>query len=283
LRETLPVTADRQKPVRLSLAHLTVIDADPLQLIDAAQVGGFEGIGLRIVPPLPTDNIVPVVGQKTLIRDIMDRLDATGVRVHDIEAVWLMPHTDVKSLTPALETGVRFGARHVITVGNDPDPTRLTDNFAALCDAADAVGLGAALEPISYVQLKTLRQALDMLNRVRKPNARLLIDALHFFRSGARPGDLAGIDPSLFPYIHLCDATAVAPEGLKAEARGERFYPGEGELPLADFLRALPAGVPIGVEAPCARYAGLPIPERARICGAATRALLRGVFSSRAS
>ena len=277
------MNADLPKPVRLSLAHLTVIDADPLQLIDAAQAGGFATIGLRIVPPLPTDNIVPVAGRKTLIRDIMDRLDATGVRVHDIEAVWLMPPTNVQSLRAALETGARLGAKHVLAVGNDPDPARLTDNFAALCDSANAVGLGVALEPISYVTLKTLRQALDMLDRVRKPNARLLIDALHFFRSGARPGDLAGIDPSLFPYIHLCDAPAAAPENLKAEARGDRFYPGEGELALGELLRALPAGVPIGVEAPCARYAGLPILERARICGAATRALLRGVFASRAS
>lgn len=277
------MNADLPKPVRLSLAHLTVIDADPLQLIDAAQAGGFATIGLRIVPPLPTDNIVPVVGRKTLIRDIMDRLDATGVRVHDIEAVWLMPPTNVQSLRAALETGAQLGAKHVLAVGNDPDPARLADNFVALCDSANAVGLGVALEPISYVTLKTLRQALDMLDRVRRPNARLLIDALHFFRSGARPGDLAGIDPSLFPYTHLCDAPAAAPENLKAEARGDRFYPGEGELALGELLRALPAGVPIGVEAPCARYAGLPILERARICGAATRALLRGVFASRAS
>ncbi len=161
----------------------------------------------------------------------------------------------------------------------------MTANFAALCDGANAAGLGVVLEPTSYVQLKTLRQGLDMLDRVRKPNARLLIDALHFFRSGGRVEELAGIDPSLFPYMHLCDAQAEAPaaDGLRAEARGNRFYPGEGELPLGEFLRALPAGIPIAVEAPCARYAGLPILERARICGAATRALLSGVFSPRAS
>jgi hypothetical protein len=31
----------------LSLAHLTLIDAGPLELIDAAAVGGFDAIGLR--------------------------------------------------------------------------------------------------------------------------------------------------------------------------------------------------------------------------------------------
>ncbi|MCA1646004.1 MAG: hypothetical protein LC797_11255 [Chloroflexi bacterium] len=38
---------------QLSLAHLTVLDATPLQLIDGAAAGGFELIGLRIVPPTP--------------------------------------------------------------------------------------------------------------------------------------------------------------------------------------------------------------------------------------
>ena len=49
-----------------------------------------------------------------------------------------------------------------------------------------------------------------------------------------------------------------------------------------DLEREVEAAIPIEVEAPCARYAGLPIVERGRICGAATRVLLRGVFSSSA-
>jgi len=278
------VNADRNRPVRLSLAQLTILDANPLQLIDAAEAGGFDAICLRLVAPLPTDTVVPVVGQETLIREIANRLDTTGVRILDMEAVWLMPHTDVKSLTPALELAARLGAQHVLVVGNDPDLGRLTANFAAVCDSARTVGLGVVLEAMPFAELKTLHQALDMLGRVRKPNARLLIDALHFYRSGAHPRELAAVDPFLFPFMHLCDAAAVAPkpDGLKAESRGGRFYPGEGELALGALLHALPAGIPIEVEAPCARYAGLPILERARICGAATRALLNGIFGQAA-
>ena len=62
---------------------------------------------------------------------------------------------------------------------------------------------------------------------------------------------------------------------LRVEGRGGRFYPGEGELPRRAFTRALPDAIPVAVEAPCARYTDLPVLERARICGAATRALLR--------
>ena len=48
-------------PSRLSLAHMTVLDAGPLELIEAAIAGGFDAIGLRVVPPAPTDALVPVV------------------------------------------------------------------------------------------------------------------------------------------------------------------------------------------------------------------------------
>jgi sugar phosphate isomerase/epimerase len=266
-------------PVRLSLAHLTVIDADPLVLIDTAAAGRFDAIGLRIVPPMPTDPIVPVIGNERLIREIEGRLASTGIRVLDIEAVWLMPHTDILALKPALELGARLGAKHLLVVGNDPDWARQRDHFASLCDLALQVGLGIALELMSYVELKTLSEARQLLDEVRRPNAGLLIDALHFYRSGAHPRDLAEIEESVFPYIHLCDAFAAAPDaaGLRAEGRGARFYPGEGELPLGEFLRAFPNDIPVAIEAPCAEYAELSPLERGRICGAAARALLSGV------
>lgn len=273
-------------PSFLSLAHLTLIDADPITLIDAAAAGRFDAIGLRIVPPMPTDRIVPVIGDETLIRDIENRLDATGTSVLDIEAVWLTPQTIVERLEPALELGARLRAKHLLVVGNDPEAGRLRDNFAKLCDLAASFGIGIALEMMSYVTLNTLPKAFSLLDEVRRPNARLLIDALHLVRSDGKPGDLVGLAPELFPYVHLCDAAVARPpdlERLRFEGRSGRFYPGEGELPLLDLLNALPADIAVAVEAPCAGYAALSPLERGRICGAATRALLSAVHAARAT
>ena len=58
---------------------LTVIDAHPLELIDAASAGGFNAIGLRIVPPAPTDPLVPVVGDEALIRELLARMKGLGI------------------------------------------------------------------------------------------------------------------------------------------------------------------------------------------------------------
>jgi sugar phosphate isomerase/epimerase len=261
---------------RISLAHLTVMPCSPLELLDAAAAGGFDAVGLRIVPPMPTDVIVPVVGDAAMIRAIQERLEATGLRIHDIEAVWLTPGINVAAMEPVLETGARLGAGHLLVVGNDPDAARTRDNFARLCELARRHGLSIALEPMSYVALNTVGAALDLLRNAAQPNAGLLVDALHLWRSGGSPDDLRGIPPELLPYMHLCDASLATPpqEGLRPEGRGGRFYPGEGELPLADFLAAFPPGLPVAVEAPCVRDAGLPAVEKGRRCGAATRAFL---------
>jgi len=103
---------------RLSLAHLTVMDADPVELIDAGAAGGFDTVGLRIVPPLPTDRIVPVIGDIPMQRRIKARLAETGLGLLDVEAIWLMPETSIAALLPALDLATTSGAR-LSFVGGD--------------------------------------------------------------------------------------------------------------------------------------------------------------------
>src|SRR5262245_15664340 len=263
-------------PPLLSLAHLTVLDADPVTLIESAAAAGFDAVGLRIVPPLPTDSIVPVVGDLSLQRQIKARMRGTGVSIFDVEAVWLMPHTNVAALLPALDLAGDLGARYLLTVGHDPDRSRLRDNFADLCEAAEARGVRVMLEFIPYAQCASLAEAHRLLLAASASNAGLLVDALHLSRSKASPADIKGYDPGLFSYMHLCDAPLQAPAAaeLRHEARGGRLYPGEGELPLEAFIAAFPSGAPIAIEAPCLALSPLPAKQRASLAMAATRRLL---------
>ena len=85
------------------------------------------------------------------------------------------------------------------------------------------------------------------------------------------------MDPALVPYMQLCDGLTESPvtvDQRRREARTDRRLPGEGELPIAELLGVLPAGIPISIEAPTLRLAGLPFNEQARIVGAATRKFL---------
>ncbi len=260
----------------LSLAHFTVIDADPVTLIEAGVAGGFDAVGLRIVPPLPTDAIIPVIGDLPLQRRIKARLADTGIRILDVEAIWLMPVTDVRALEPGLALGAALGASYLLVVGHDPDRSRLSANFARLCEAADARGLRVMLEFIPYSHVRSLPEAHRLLTGVASANAGILVDALHLSRSGGAPSDLSLYNPALFSYMHLCDAPArpPPPDGLRAEARGGRLYPGEGELWLPAFVAAFPPGTPAALEAPPRQYAALSPVERAKLAGAACRSLL---------
>jgi sugar phosphate isomerase/epimerase len=260
----------------LSLAHFTVIDADPVTLIDAGVAGGFDTVGLRIVPPLPTDTIIPVIGDLPLQRRIKERMADTGIRILDVEAIWLTPQTDVAALEPALALGAELGAGYVLVVGHDPDWGRLSANLARLCEAADTNGLRVMLEFIPYSHVRTVAEAHRLLTDVAPANAGILVDALHLSRSGGSSADLANYDPSLFSYMHLCDApgTPPPPDGLRAEARGERLYPGDGALWLSAFVAAFPPGTPAAIEAPTKRHAAASPLDRARLAGAACRHLL---------
>ena len=261
---------------RLSLAHLTVMDASPIELIDAAVAGGFDSIGLRIVAPTETDVIVPVIGDEPMLRLIERRLADSGITILDVEAIWLSPRTDPGTFSAIAETGARLGAGYVLAIGNDPDAARQRDNFAWLAESARAAGLSAMMEFIPYCQVKTLADARDLARATGVPGAGVIVDALHLRRSGGSVGDLASLAPGELQYIQLCDARAEAPppDRLRAEARGDRLYPGDGALDLQGLLRALPAALPISVEAPCAAYIGLPPAERARLSAERTRHIL---------
>ena len=261
----------------LSLGWLTVKGAHPIEHIDAAAAGRFNAIGLRLVPPSPGDPLIQVVGDEALIRRIEHKLSSTGISVLDVETVWIGPDLDVPDLRPAMELAQRLGCRNLLTMGNDSDKGRLTETFARLCEEAGRFGLDVGMEFAIYTTVPTLRAACQLIGDANQANGKVLIDALHFARSGGTPDQIQELDPRCLAYCQLADARGPAPEGadaLREEARGGRYLPGDGELPLAQLLDALPRGLPIGIEAPCVANANLPVVERGRLAGEATHRFL---------
>jgi sugar phosphate isomerase/epimerase len=135
------------------------------------------------------------------------------------------------------------------------------------------------LEFAIYTGVRTLAHAANVVARSQRPNASVLVDALHFSRSGGLPAHVAQADPSLFRYAQICDAAADMPgpgdtPALIREARTGRLLPGEGVLPLAELVAALPDSLPLAIEAPCRATAALPAIDRARRAYQALSALI---------
>lgn len=225
----------------LFLAAGTVGDAAPTEVVDAAVAAGFAGVGLRLDPTAVGDRAIAA---------IRSRLDATGMRLLDVEVVRLNAAHPAGSYRRLVEIAAELGARWVLTVSELDNRGQATDQLTELCEAAHPCGLGVALEFMPFTEVRTLGQALELLAAVGRPNLGVLVDALHLHRSGGDRSQLATIPNGRLAYAQLCDAPnrAPAPGALAEEARHARLMPGDGELDLVGFVAALPAGVPVSVE-----------------------------------
>lgn len=262
----------------LSLAHLTVMELSPPDVITAAADVGFDAVGLRLHNPRPGASQFPMLGDAPMMWETQRRLRDTGVTVLDVELIWLEAATRIEDYIPMMEAAARLGAKRILTGGRGPDLSAIADRYAQACDAAAPLGLAVDIEFMPWSGVPGLPQAGKVVAAANRPNGGMLFDALHVDRSGAGLAEIASVDPKLLGYAHLCDAPAERPPSLEAmgdEARDERLPPGEGGLQLVDFLRALPKDLPLGIEVPMKRLSQtVPALERARRVLDATKRLL---------
>ncbi|TFV58915.1 sugar phosphate isomerase/epimerase [Mycobacterium sp. PS03-16] len=275
---------------RISLAPLTVVELTPPETVGCAAAAGFDAVGLRLIPATPQEPKRPTIGMTPMIREARRRLDDTGLELIDIEVLRLTPDTDVRAdYLEFLETGAYLGARQILVAGNDPDRARMADRFAELAALAALFGLTPNIEPMPYNDIGTVAQAVAVLRAAGHPNAGILIDALHFDRGGNTVAELNPLPRSWFNYVQLCDAPAEQPadrDALVYQSRSARQLPGQGGLDLDAMLHALPADLPVSVEAPIVAP-GVPALERARAALRHTRAVVdradgRGYGTARA-
>jgi sugar phosphate isomerase/epimerase len=249
-------------PRELSLAHLSVLDATPPELVTVAAQAGFRKIGIRL-SATPSVGVPPydMLGDTPLLRETLARLADTGVSVLDVEFLRFEPEIPEGIPEGFLEAGARLGAQYVLVMSTEPLEARTIERFCDLCDRARQYGLHVCLEFAIYTGVRTLADAARLVKQSACTNASVLVDALHFSRSGGWPADIAGVDPSLFRYAQICDAPAAIPTvsaDLIREARTGRLLPGDGALPLRDLVKALPATTVLGIEVPDRATTGLP-------------------------
>src|SRR5690348_12478389 len=267
-------------PRQISLAHLTVLDTTPPELVTVAAAAGFRTIGIRLTAT-PSVGVPPydALHDGPLRRETLTRLADTGVSVLDTEFLRFEPDQPVGIPEGFLEVSARLGATYVLVMSAEPEEARTIERFGDLCDRAAGYGLHVCLEFAVYTGVRTLAHAAEVVARSKRANASVLIDALHFSRSGGLPAHVAQVDTALLRYAQICDAVAEMPAptdtpALIREARTGRLLPGEGALPLRELVAALPAGIPLAIEAPVRATAALPALERARRAHRALTALL---------
>ena len=258
---------------RISLASGVVPEFGPLDTIMAAVAGGFDAVGLWIEPPLWTPPVM---------REVRAALAGSGLELLDVEVIWLKPGSDMNDHLRSVDIGIELGAKNVLCVSSDPDSGATAARLAALCERAQGGGMRVALEFGIFTAVKTLGEALAVLDAVAHPARALLIDPIHVDRSGATAADVAAVPRALLPYAQFCDAPSKRPDpddfdAVILDAIDLRMQLGEGHLPLAAMLQALPADIPLAIElrSKALREAHPDPGERALVTARATRAWLR--------
>ena len=224
----------------LSLAAGVQPDVAPPDMVTVAHDAGWPAVGIWFDGKTWTDSTS---------REVRQRLDNTGVIALDIEPI--IPSEDGNDFAEQLiEAAAVIGARHILFTSRLKDQVRTTDRYQQVCEMARPHGIKVVCEFLPIFPLNTLSMAAEIVATANVTNGGVLIDNLHLSRSGSSIEEVQAMPTELFPYLQICDAPAERPADFGAlldEALNGRLCPGEGSLPIAELLRAVPA-VPLSFE-----------------------------------
>jgi sugar phosphate isomerase/epimerase len=230
----------------------------------AAAAAGFRSIGLTTV------EYAKLLGEgwtDELMRQTLDRFGMTISEAEYIVGFWAEPgpagvpgrpalvYADVEAEKLIYRMADEFGVSVMQAVGTF-DSRELGDEvpeaFAALCDRAKPHGLDVALEFVPYTSIPDLQTARGIVAAAGRANGGLCVDTWHFFRGGSDVEELTSLDPAMVKMIQVNDGPAVptSPDRMY-DTVSNRVCPGEGDFPVADFLRALwscGVDIPLSVE-----------------------------------
>ena len=224
----------------LSLAAGVQPDVAPADMVSVAFAAGWPAVGIWFDGKTWSDSTS---------REVRKRLDDTGVIALDIEPI--IPSEDGNDFAEQLiEAAAVIGARHILFTSRLKDQARTTDRYQQVCEMALAHGINVVCEFLPIFPLNTLSMAAEIVADSRATNGGVLIDNLHLSRSGSSVEDVQALPTELFPYLQICDAVAERPTEfgeLLDEALNGRLCPGEGSLPIAELMQAIP-DVPLSFE-----------------------------------
>lgn len=266
---------------RLSLHHLTAMDASAADLVRLAAAANCEHVCLFTYLPSEVASHYPLVewGDVGLLTKAMTD---TGVSLHNIEVFPISAETDFAAMEAGLALGAQLGARHATAHVHEQDWGAARQKMQHLCDIAASYQVHIGVEYNGFSAIKTPAEAAMLVRACGRDNLGIIADFLHTMRAGAGPETLASISP-LISYAQICDGSRDTPEqGAWREALSERQLPGAGDFPLSALLSALPDNIVIDIEVPrrTAMLAGMSAVQRVTEASHAARNCLRAAQSS---
>lgn len=250
----------------------------PADMVRVASDAGYNSVGLWVAPG---DN-----WHRNTASEVAAALQETGLVAIDVEVIWLQPGGKPDPLHhQIIALGGEVGAKNCLIVSSEPDREVTKHLYEDLCIHAERAGMRACLEYMAITEVKTLDDALDVVNAVDHPAGGILVDPFHHERVGHEPEKIREIPERWLSYAQLCDmperGVITDADAYFADAIDGRLAPGEGSIPVAAMTRALPADLPISLEIRSRDYRER-YPdhvERARVILERTRAFFADLYA----
>ncbi len=208
----------------------------PRQIRAAARVG-FDAIGLDVY------SLTAYRKAGGRFETLAEQLQQAGIRCPEIAS--LMIGEDPASIEAQLaefEPAVRALRPDWILVNCDHAPSAAS--AGELRRAADRLGRhGArlAVEFLAITRIRTLADALELIDRSGVADAGVLLDSWHFFLGPDSWDSLAELPMERLAYVQFDDHPAITTDDLRVETVDHRVFPGEGLFDLERFSRTLRA------------------------------------------
>jgi sugar phosphate isomerase/epimerase len=264
---------------RLGIEQLSVMGLGPVEFVNLAADLGCNCIssGLTSMPDRDGRVAYSLREDKALRQEMIAALRDRGIAISLGEGCIIRVGREMRDYAADMDIMQELGVERINTVSMDPDMGRTLDQLALLAEMAGARGMLSSIELCPANTIKNLAGAVAAARHVGRKDFQLLLDTMHLGRSGARGADVAALDPALIGYVQLCDAPLkpTNPNYLE-EAMFERMMPGEGGMPLREYLDAIPDGLVISLEVPSRSQAaaGVSLKDRLQKCVTAARALI---------
>ena len=255
-----------------SLAHLTLINCTPPELVYIAARAGYDAVSPRFIPMNVAGEFTQSPLDKSIVQATKTALSTTGLQVLDVELARITENCDPRTFVPAMELGGELGAKRMIMsawTNTRDDHEFIVDCYAETCDLAAPYGMTVDLEFPSFSRIRTLDEALDIVRAADRPNAGILVDTLYLHLSRVDVAELLHVSSELFHFLHVSDALpgiADTREGMIQLARDARLYPGEGCIDFKGIIQRMPP-LDYSIELPNqSRITELGYEEHARRC-----------------
>jgi sugar phosphate isomerase/epimerase len=115
-------------------------------------------------------------------------------------------------------------------------------NVGKIGAIGEQFGIGFQMEPVAWSPINSLSKCLEMIEVADQDNVAMVVDFWHLWAGGETiPDEVAELDPAMIYNIHFCDGKRQPRDTEWDETILRGYYPGEGDIPMRDWVDAVKA------------------------------------------